>query len=407
MLEKELIKEKEGEIEFYFPKADKNIIPSKAMAVFYNKKMIINRDIIIIAILAYNELYKPDKISIIDTMAATGVGAIRLLKHCKNIEKFYINDINPYAIELIRKNLELNGFNPSSSNIIISRKDACFLLTEIAQQAFLNNDNNIKADIISIDPFGTPNIYLDATFKAIKNRNGLLAITATDTAVLFGVRKNACIRKYLSKPLHTEYCKEIGARILLHFISRIGNINKIGIIPLLTFYSNHFIRVFALTFKEKEKITKNFSNYGHIIHCFNCGHRDIISNNLLELNYKCTLCNKSEKVDFAGPLWIGPLHDENFLNTMIIINNQLNLPSKKRINKILSLNIEELNAPITYYNLHKLSKIIKISKIPKIDDTINKIRERGYNAYRTHFDFLSIKTNADIDVIKEVLKELS
>lgn len=99
---------------------------------------------------------------------------------------------------------------------------------------------------------------------------------ATDTAVLFGVRPLSCIRKYMSKPLHTEYCKEIGARILLYFVSRIANINNMGIIPLLTFYNSHFIRVFCLTFKNRNKIRQFFKNYKYSIHCNNCGFRSIL-----------------------------------------------------------------------------------------------------------------------------------
>ena len=126
----------------------------------------------------------------------------------------------------------------------VSRKDSNYLFSEITQNTLNSPEENLqKPNIISIDPFGTPNLYLDAAFKAIQRVNGLLCITATDTAVLFGVRPLSCIRKYMSKPLHTEYSKEIGARILIYFISRIANMNNMGIIPILTFYTSHFIRV--------------------------------------------------------------------------------------------------------------------------------------------------------------------
>ena len=139
----------------------------------------------------------------------------------------------------------------------MSRKDSSYLFSEITQNSYNHTDNDQKKpNIISIDPFGTPNLYLDAAFKAIQKVNGLLCITATDTAVLFGVRPLSCIRKYMSKPLHTEYCKEVVARILLYFISRIANINNMGILPLLTFYNSHFIRVFCLTvFNQRSAIT--------------------------------------------------------------------------------------------------------------------------------------------------------
>ena len=244
---------KEGLAEFYIFERDDDSIPSKSMSVFYNKKMEINRDISSLAIKAYNKLYNQDLV-IVDSMAASGISSIRLLLECENIKKLYINDINPIAVELIQKNLALNQLKTDGIRIEISRKDSNFLLSEIAQDNHLHAESEInKPNVISIDPFGTPNLYINSVFNAIQRSNGLVCITATDTAVLFGIRPKACIRKYMSKPLHNDYCKEIGARILIYFISRMANVNKLGIIPLLTFYSNHFIRVFALTIKDKKK----------------------------------------------------------------------------------------------------------------------------------------------------------
>jgi len=398
---------KEGSVEFYIHKIDKEAIPSKSMTVFYNKKMEINRDISNIAICSYNRIYNKKPLIIMDSMAASGISSIRMLNECKNIKTIYINDINPKAVDLINKNLLLNeNINPSS-HIEVSRKDANYLFTEFTQNFYTKSNNSEeKPNVISIDPFGTPNLYVDAAFKAIQNKDGLLCITATDTAVLFGVRPKTCIRKYLSKSLHTEYCKEIGARILVHFISRIANVNKMGIIPLLTFYSSHFLRVFCLTFKNRDKISQFFKKYGYIIHCNNCGHRFIFQDNILDIPDGCPLCMEARKLIYAGPLWIGDLHDLKFIDDMVALNDELQYSNKKRINKLLELIKEEINKPISFYNIHKLSRILKISNLPKLDVLINFIREKGYIASRTHFDFLSIKTNMDINTIKETLLEL-
>ncbi len=211
------ITKQEGSVKFLLHEGDNDTIPSKSMNVFYNKRMEINRDISILAIIAYNNLISQNSLVVIDSMAASGIGAIRLLKNSKNVEKIYLNDINPVAVELIKNNLELNEIEPKQAEVL--NKDANLLFSEISQ-------NSSPPNVISIDPFGTPNLYIDSAFKAIKKDKGLLCITATDTAVLFGVKPMACIRKYMSKPLHTEYCKEIGARILTYYISRVANINS-------------------------------------------------------------------------------------------------------------------------------------------------------------------------------------
>ncbi len=398
---------KEGLAKFYIYSADKESIPSKSMAVFYNKKMEINRDISNLAIIAYNKLHNRNSLVIVDSMAASGISSIRMLKECENIKKIYINDINPVAVDLIQKNIYLNELNNHLAQIEISRKDANFLFSEIDQKNFIySKSSQNKPNIISIDPFGTPNLYVDSAFKAIQKINGLLCVTATDTPVLFGIRSKACLRKYLSKPLRTEYCKEIGARILIHFLSRIANVNKMGILPLLTFYHAHFIRVFCLTFMDKKKISKSFKNYGYVIHCNNCGYRSSFYDNILEIPRICPKCKTNKSMDYAGPLWVGEIHDVDFIDEMIALNEIFGFNNKRRINKLLNLAKEEIKMPISYYNIHKLCQKLKIRITPKFEIIKNSIRKKGYKGSRTHFSFLSIKTNMDIESIKNCLLEL-
>ncbi|UCC20231.1 MAG: tRNA (guanine(10)-N(2))-dimethyltransferase [Promethearchaeota archaeon] len=403
MEKKDLTLMEEGLAAFYIYNVDKKLIPSKKMNVFYNKRMEINRDISNLCINTYRDLFDQNELVIVDSMAASGVSAIRMLKECSNVKKIFINDKNPEAVKLIKKNIGLNDLDKENVQIEITNKDANLLFLGIASDSTERQKN---PNIISIDPFGTPNIYIDSAFKAIQKLNGLMCITATDTAVLFGVRKNACIMKYLSKPLHTEYCKEIGARILISFVSRVANINKMGIIPLLTFYSGHFIRFFCLTFKNKKDISKNFKKFGYILHCNNCGYRSTIGSNILNFPKNCPVCDSIKDLDYAGPLWIGKIHDINFINTMLISNKNSKSPNKKRIEKLLTYAIEENDMPISYYNIHMLCQKLKLDSIPKIEDIINVIKELGHKCSRTHFDFLSIKSDLELSHIKKVLVEL-
>ena len=404
---KDFIINREGLADFYVLAIDENTVPSKSMVVFYNKNMMINRDITNLAITAYNKIYSQESLIIVDSMAASGVSSIRILKECRNVKKIYINDINPIAIKLIKKNITLNKLDKPKHKIEISRKDANFLLSEIVQDdCFTSEQEKYKPNIISIDPFGTPNRYLDSAFKAIQKVNGLLCVTATDTPVLFGIKQNACLRKYLSKPLHSEYCKEIGARILIYFISRMANINNLGIIPLLTFSYKHFIRIFALTFKNKKIITKFIKNYGYIIHCQYCGYRTTLKNQPLHIFEKCPLCNTKDTLDYAGPLWLEEIHDNQFIKEILILNQKIGYKCKNRIDKLLNLALEEINMPVSYYNIHKLSQNLKLPYVPKMHVIQNKIKEKGYKVSRTHFDFLSIKTNMGLNLIKDSLLDL-
>ena len=387
----------EGSVKFLLPEIDNDSIPSKSMNVFYNKKMEINRDISILAILAYGKIYGQESLRVVDSMAASGISSIRMLKNIKNIEKIYINDINPVAIELVRNNLRLNEIEQDIAEVL--NKDANLLLSEISRNSTLPN-------VISIDPFGTPNLYLDSTFKAIKKDNGLLCITATDTAVLFGIKPKVCIRKYMAKPLHTDYCKELGARILISFISKIANINNLGIIPLLTFYSNHFIRVFATCYRGKAKILKNLQkSYGYIMHCNSCGNSTTLNENILKIPQKCPTCLNVKGLSYSGPLWIDQMHQELFLKEINLLNEEFNFKSKNRIRKIIKFALEENSMPISYYNIHKMAQQIELPSIPKLKDIVEVIKEKGHKASRTHFDFISIKTDLKSEEIKVILKQ--
>ncbi|MHA1459281.1 MAG: hypothetical protein ACTSQR_06435, partial [Promethearchaeota archaeon] len=78
------ITKQEGSVKFLIHEIDNDAIPSKSMNVFYNKRMEINRDISILAIIAYSKIVSQESLVVVDSMAASGIGPIRLLKNTKN-----------------------------------------------------------------------------------------------------------------------------------------------------------------------------------------------------------------------------------------------------------------------------------------------------------------------------------
>ena len=98
--------------------------------------------------------------------------------------------------------------------------------------------------------------------------------------------------------------------------------------------------------------------------------------------------------------------EELFLQTIIELNDQSNNKNRNRLNTVLSIALQEIDMPKSYYNLHYLSKELKLKKVPKIDTVIEELRNRGAIASRTHFDFKSIKTNMNINQLKQMLVSL-
>ena len=214
---------------------------SKEMEVFYNPVMKLNRDI---SVLLLNSIDKND-LQIADPLAATGIRSIRLLKELnKNkIKRICINDFNKDSVKLIKHNLELNKIKlENNKKIIIKNEDA---------NLFLLNSQGF--DYIDIDPFGCPNYFLDAACKRL-SREGILAVTATDTSALCGTFPKACMRKYWAVPKKDAIMHETGLRILIRKIQMIAAQYDKALAPLFSYSKEHYMRVFLANDKGKSKV---------------------------------------------------------------------------------------------------------------------------------------------------------
>jgi len=199
---------------------------SKQLPVFYNPVMKTNRDVSIILLNALNK----KEMQIADPLAGSGIRSIRFVKELnKNIIKsIAINDYSKESVKNIKENFKLNKINQKTSSIQFHNDDA---------NLFLLNSKGF--DYIDIDPFGTPNPFLDAAVKRIA-RDGILSVTATDTAPLAGTYPSTCRRKYWAIPLRNEIKHEVGLRILIRKVQLIGAQFDKALIPLCSYSKDHY-----------------------------------------------------------------------------------------------------------------------------------------------------------------------
>lgn len=99
-------------------------------------------------------------------------------------------------------------------------------------------------DVIDLDPYGCPSIFLDSAVQAVKD-GGLLLVTATDMAVLAGNSPETCYVKYGAISLKIKCCHEMAVRILLQSIESHANRYGRYIVPLLSISADFYIRVFV------------------------------------------------------------------------------------------------------------------------------------------------------------------
>jgi tRNA (guanine26-N2/guanine27-N2)-dimethyltransferase len=309
------------------------------------------------------------------------------------VKTVVISDISRKAAELTMQNVKANNL---SDRVIVENQDANKLLS-------CHGAPRRRFDVVNIDPFGSPVRYIDSAIRALRN-NGLLALTATDMAPLCGVHPRACIRKYGGKPLRTEYCHELAIRLLAGCLALTAAKHDIGTKIMFSHCSDHYVRVYAMLHYGAKKADEALENMGYVQHCFNCLHREAIKTMFpLGKPDKCVECQG--RLSFAGPLWLGPICDEEFSKLMEEELGHRAFKNEKNIRTLLALTKEESNAPQTYYVVDKLSSKLGLP-VPPVKLIIEKLRDYGFRASLTHFHTRGIKSDASAESVKRVLREI-
>jgi tRNA (guanine26-N2/guanine27-N2)-dimethyltransferase len=331
-------------------------------------------------------------------MSASGIRAIRMALEIPNL-RIIANDLNPAAARLIRENLLLNNLKEEKGKFEISINEANRFLFE----------KSVERDygtIIDIDPFGTPNVFVENAINAA-HRGSLLCITATDTPVLFGVRKEACIRKYGIESFHNMFLKELGLRILITFTARLAHMHDFYITPQFSLSQEHFIRIFIRIDRGEGGIKQNLSEYGFILSCDNCFYRESFVGKNKVINSIPNICpNCNHPTQIIGPIWLGKLHDNELckdMKSLLQTKDKIQFPLIKQINNILDLAVNEDKFPLGYYNLHQIcdKHQTDVVSYKSLEETIVNA---GYRFTRTYIDNKAFRTDMHINQILECIK---
>ncbi len=343
----------EGEAIFY---ADTKKKISRDLEVFYNPVMRFNRDMTLVVINSME-----GDLSVGLPLAGTGIRALRLLLETDKVGSIDINDHDKAAVKTIQKNLDLN--NLKGDHIKVSEMDANdFLLSSCGY------------DYIDIDPFGSPNNFLDAAVKRI-SRRGILAVTATDTAPLCGTYPSVCRRKYWAEPARTPHMHEVGLRILIRKVQLIGMQYDKALVPILSYYRDHYFRIFFKCVKGKKKCDEIVKKFGYY-----------------SWNVRSASLEYGQESGSAGPLYLGELFDRKLMKGI------------KKESTFLDILKNELDLPF-FHDIHSICKAHKIAQLPKSDIIIDELKKKGFKASRTHFTPKGIKTDASAEEMKRILKK--
>ena len=333
---------------------------------FYNPKMLLNRDINV-AMAGILDLS-----DYLDALSASGVRGLRVAQEA-GVQRVTLNDVSSQACQLIEKNLRRNG--------LIGTVTCCNANVLLHEQHF---------QAVDLDPFGSPSAYLSA---ASRSALSYLFVTATDTAPLCGAHLNSGIRKYMARPLCTDYHREMGARILLGLAAReLARLDK-AMQPMLTHVTDHYVRTYLRIIRGAKEADRCLEELGYVEHCPSCG-----SFVLRDEPLPGGLCRHcSARTALAGPLWLGRIQERQVIEKALSWKGL-----SRRAIKILGICAREIDAPM-YYDHHSICERLHITP-GKIDDAIKRLQENGHSASRTHFSGLGIKTDAIMPEVEAAIR---
>ncbi|WP_254765949.1 tRNA (guanine(26)-N(2))-dimethyltransferase [Salinilacihabitans rarus] len=341
-------------------------------SVFYNPRQELNRDLTVATLRAFRER-EPRAETYLDAMTASGVRGVRAAADGWDVT---CCDVDEAAVELARENLERNDREAT-----VERRNVNALLHE---RAF---------DVVDLDPYGTPMPFADAAFARARD---LVCVTATDTAPLCGAHFRSGIRSYSAVPRNTDYHPEMGVRILLSALARSAARFDVGVTPLLTHATSHYVRTYLELDRRPTAADAAVDELGHLYGCEDCFYREADPGLVADPLETCPHCG-GERLLTAGPVWLGPIRDREFVGAVRErVPDEFGTAEKAR--DLCETLATELDEP-THYDQHKLCKNWGLPA-NAMDDFLADLRAAGFAASRAHYGGTTFKTDASVGEIR-------
>ncbi|XP_072395920.1 tRNA (guanine(26)-N(2))-dimethyltransferase isoform X1 [Diabrotica undecimpunctata] len=345
-----------------------------------------------------------DGINILEALSATGLRSIRYAKEIPGVKQIVANDFSLQAVDDIKNNVILNNVEHL---VKPNHDDAVALMYQHKKQN--------QFDVIDLDPYGCPSMFLDSAVQAIKD-GGLLLVTATDMAVLAGNSPETCYTKYGAISIRSRYCHEMALRILLQSIESHATRYGRYIEPLMSLSADFYIRVFVRVYSGAHKCKFSTSKLSHVYHCTGCDSFTLQPLGITKTGEKgnvkfkiptgppvspnCEHCGNTHHI--GGPIWSAPLHSSEFVKEVIDIAPE-KLGTIRRIHGVLNVISEELLDVPLYYTFEKLCSTIHVEQPPMMVIR-SAILNAGYRVSFTHMNKTSIKTDAPTKVVWDIMR---
>lgn len=372
---------------------------------FFNPKMRLNRDLSLAALAAAAALRIRDSgeatASALDACAASGAIGLRWAAsweqaasaalaavNAKGDERplpttlrVHLNDADPACAALCLANAEVNGL---ATHATVTQRDCRALLCDHAPFNFVH-----------LDPFGSVSPFLDAAMGSAPH-GGVISLTATDTAALYGVYPKVSMRMYgarLSRAVPAF--REAGARALAAAAAAAAARHGRGISILRCAAAEHFV---AMVVGVRRGMRHADASIEAVQACAYSRRSDDFS-----WAGKATSADTNGDVVELGPLWSGPLFCRDWVRAEVAALRAA-APDGPGVKLLARLEREaEVAASPFYYDIHASARRVGLQEAPSVAAVLSAL---GGGA-ATHFERGRVRCEGGAAALDAAVRKLA
>jgi tRNA (guanine26-N2/guanine27-N2)-dimethyltransferase len=353
-------------------------------AAFFKPETLVARDLGVLAAAVYRQ--QNPCLNVLDGMSGCGIRALRYALEA-NADWLWVNEANPEIAAVLRQNLRAQ-LRPEQ--VHVTTESVRHVLQDcLGQRRYF--------DLVDLDCFGSPAAFLTDCVRATR-LNGLMYLTSTDSRTCEGHNPAASLRHFGAYARAHPATHEQGLRLLLGVISQQAVMQGFAIAPLFSYFQGQTYRVMVRLVKGHHW-SEDLS--GFIGHCHPCGHFDVVHWRGLSRGV-CPHHATPIPLTLSGPLWLGPLHDLEFLTCMGNLAQQWGWQDRQNL---LALMAGEIPLPPYFFTLGEIGRHAKVD-IPKRSHILKALKNSKYTAVLTHIEAQAVKTNAPFCALVKIARKI-
>lgn len=364
--------------------------------VFYNPKMIENRDVCV-AVLR-EELTRGKHTAVVDPLAATGVRGIRIALEVglpRGATTIYMGDLSLEAVKIMEHNIRVNSVE---GYVVALHADANELMHRLAKR------EGVAVSYIDVDPFGSPAPFIATAVDSVR-RYGVVAVTATDLAVLEGRYRGKLFRRYGVVGDKVLQSKDVSLRVLLSFTARVAGTYDRYVEPLISYAANHYVRIYFRVFRGGTRASEILDRcLGVIQCCANCSYHHMQSlNDGVSRAVHCPVCG--ERLKLIHPVWICPTVSREYLERVLKVGSEIQWLGKSSIALLEGVYrtsvLNTLTTRITF-----IARAVRVN-IPPTQKVLDCLLQKGFTAVRSYTYSDGVVTSAPVGDVVECVRSSS